>query len=107
MPTDESPVRITLPTAAVLLALAAGHRWGFDIIDATGLGAGTVYPILRRLEEAALATSSWESAKSAQAENRPPRRYYRLTAKGTATARQAQRRYPRSALAGLVAGSTA
>jgi hypothetical protein len=40
----------TYPTAAVLLAIVHGHRYGFDIMDATGLPDGTVYPILRRLE---------------------------------------------------------
>jgi DNA-binding PadR family transcriptional regulator len=41
---------LTYPTAAVLLAIRSGHRYGFDIMDATGLPDGTVYPILRRLE---------------------------------------------------------
>lgn len=99
-------IRLTFPTAAVLVALGGGHRWGFDIIDATGLGAGTVYPILRRLEDAELVTSSWESAKSAQAGMRPPRRYYRLTTKGMETARLAQRRYPQVAPAGRTLGWT-
>lgn len=92
--TSPDPIRITLPTAAVFIALASGHRWGFDIIDTTGLGAGTVYPILRRLEDASLVTSSWESAKTAHAELRPQRRYYRLTAQGQAVARQAAVRFP-------------
>ena len=41
---------LTYPTAAVLLAIRHGHRYGFDVMDATGLPDGTVYPILRRLE---------------------------------------------------------
>lgn len=44
--------RITYPTALVLLGLREGLIHGFDIIDATGLRSGTVYPILRRLEDA-------------------------------------------------------
>ena len=34
----------------VLQALAQGYRFGFDIMDATNLPSGTVYPALRRLE---------------------------------------------------------
>ena len=71
-------------TALVLDALARGSRHGFDILDATGLASGTVYPILRRLEQDGLATSQWESAKVAQQEQRPPRRYYVLTRDGQA-----------------------
>jgi hypothetical protein len=28
---------LTYPTAAVLLAIRSGHRYGFDIMDSTGL----------------------------------------------------------------------
>lgn len=40
------PFSLTYPTAAVLLAIQRGHRYGFDIMDATGLPDDTVYPIL-------------------------------------------------------------
>lgn len=94
----DSPVRLTLPTATVMLALAGGHRWGFDIIDVTGLHAGTVYPILRRLEAASLVASSWENTRTAHADLRPARRYYRLTAAGQALVRQAAARFPQLAM---------
>jgi PadR family transcriptional regulator len=87
-------VRVTYLTTIVLHALAQGHRYGFEIIDATGLSAGTVYPILRRLETEALARSSWEQAGRARAEGRPPRRNYRLTQDGQKAAREALTRYP-------------
>ncbi|MEX2271491.1 MAG: helix-turn-helix transcriptional regulator [Vicinamibacterales bacterium] len=90
---------LTSATALVLDALARGYRHGFDILDATGLPSGTVYPILRRLEEEALAGSRWEDAAKAQRDQRPPRRYYELTRAGLALAEQARRRYPM--LAGL------
>ena len=96
-------VRVTYPTAMVLHALAAGHRYGFDIIDVTGLGAGTVYPILRRLEAESLARSTWERASEARSEGRPRRRNYRLTDGGEALARAALERYPAIA-AQLAAG---
>jgi PadR family transcriptional regulator PadR len=87
-------VRVTYPTAIVLHAVAQGVRHGFDIIDASGLRAGTVYPILRRLEEAKLLTSTWERAASARAEGRPPRRNYQITASGRRLLAEAVARYP-------------
>lgn len=81
-------------TALVLDALGRGFAHGFDILDATGLPSGTVYPILRRLEQDGLATSRWESARLAQQEQRPPRRYYVLTPAGTARLQDARDRFP-------------
>ena len=88
------PVRITLPTALVLLALARGFRHGFDVLDATGLESGTVYPILRRLEEAGAVRSRWEPVQRARDEGRPPRRYYELTGVGAELVREATQRHP-------------
>jgi DNA-binding PadR family transcriptional regulator len=85
---------MSIATALVLDALARGVRHGFDVLDLTGLPSGTVYPILRRLERDGLAASRWESAKIAQQEQRPPRRYYELTREGLALADQARGRYP-------------
>lgn len=87
-------IRITFPTAVVLRALHAGFGYGFEIIDATGLGAGTVYPILRRLEREGCVRSRWERVARARAEGRPPRRNYRLTASGESVLRDALERYP-------------
>jgi DNA-binding PadR family transcriptional regulator len=87
-------MRLTWPTALVLVAIERGHGYGFDIIDVTGLRAGTVYPILRRLEADRLVRSSWERVTQARAEGRPPRRNYRLTAAGQSLATQAHARYP-------------
>ncbi|MCG8469139.1 MAG: PadR family transcriptional regulator, partial [Gemmatimonadetes bacterium] len=39
-----------ITTIQVLHAVAVGRRYGFDIMDSTGLPSGTVYPALRRLE---------------------------------------------------------
>jgi len=84
----------TYPTAAVLLAIRAGHRYGFDLMDATGLPNGTVYPLLRRLERRGVLEGAWERAESAKAEQRPPRRYYRLTAQGEAVIADIGARFP-------------
>ena len=86
--------RLTLPTAMVLMAVYRDFRYGFDISDATGLPSGTVYPVLRRLEEAGLLRSRWEAAQTARAEQRPPRRYYTITTSGTQAVRDAMDRYP-------------
>ena len=86
-------VRLTYPTTLVLHALANGIRHGFDIIDATALPSGTIYPILRRLEREALVAAHWEEAAIAHEEQRPPRRYYELTPAGKAVLEKAAARY--------------
>jgi PadR family transcriptional regulator, regulatory protein PadR len=94
-------MNLTYPTTLVLHALAHGVRHGFDVIDATGLPSGTVYPILRRLEREGLVTAAWEEAAIAHDEQRPPRRYYELTATGQAMLETAAARYrvPRTVVA--------
>jgi PadR family transcriptional regulator PadR len=74
--------RLGMSTLAVLRAIDAGQRYGFEIMEQTGLPGGTVYPALARLEEDELLTSDWEDAALAQAEKRPPRRYYDITDHG-------------------------
>jgi len=69
-------------TIMVLHALARGHRYGFDVIEATGLTSGTVYPALDRLEGRGFARSRWEDAEVAHDEKRPPRRYFEITDDG-------------------------
>lgn len=87
-------IRMTYLTGVVLHAIASGHRYGFDIMDATGIPDGTVYPALRRLEEAGLLEARWEDAGDAAALNRPPRKYYRLTAEGAGAHEGALARFP-------------
>ena len=89
-----SSFRLTYPTATVLLAVHAGHRYGFDVMDTTGLPDGTVYPILRRLEAKGALKARWESADEARADRRPPRRYYRLTREGLEAVELAMERFP-------------
>lgn len=86
-------MRLTYPTALVLQALLQGHHHGFDIMDATGLPSGTVYPILRRLDAEGYVRSHWEKEGVARREQRPPRRYYELTASGRGAAVDARSRY--------------
>src|SRR5688500_10946806 len=84
---------MTYQTALVLEALMAGRHHGFDIMDATDLPSGTVYPILRRLDEEGLVRSRWEKDTVARREQRPARRYYELTAPGEARLADARARY--------------
>jgi PadR family transcriptional regulator, regulatory protein PadR len=93
-------MRLTYPTALVLQALLDGHHHGFDIMDATGLRSGTVYPILRRLDAEGCVRSRWEKEGVARKEQRPPRRYYELTAGGRTIALEAKARTQAMAEAG-------
>src|SRR5712691_9677772 len=78
-----SPPRpLSLSAVAVLDAIARRIRHGFDIMDATRLPSGTVYPILGRLERDGYVRSRWEAQTTAAREKRPPRRYYEVTATG-------------------------
>src|SRR5215510_9904890 len=77
----------------VLQALAQGYRFGFDIMDVTGLPSGTVYPALRRLETLGLVSSDWETSKEARDNARPRRRYYELPPTGRAQLVEAESRY--------------
>ncbi len=86
-------MNLTYPTTLVLQALANGFHYGFDVIDATALPSGTVYPILRRLERESMVRARWEKAEIARREQRPPRRYYELTAEGETLLETALARY--------------
>ncbi len=81
-PSPKPPKPLSLSAVAVLDAIARRIRHGFDIMDATGLPSGTVYPILGRLERDGYVRSRWEAQTTASREKRPPRRYYEVTASG-------------------------
>lgn len=85
--------RMTFSTAVVLQAIATGHRYGFDIMDATGLPSGTVYPALRRLDRDGYLRSRWEKHELAEREQRPRRRYYEASDAGTAALDDARQRF--------------
>ena len=84
---------LSLAAVAVLGAVRESVRHGFDIMDATGLPSGTVYPILGRLERAGYVRSRWESQATALHEKRPPRRYYEITAAGVQALTQSVEHY--------------
>ena len=89
-----SEAKLSHTAAMILQALDAGFVYGFSIMEMTGLPSGTVYPAMRRLERDELIRSNWERQAIADAEQRPPRKYYKLTAAGKATLEASRRRYP-------------
>ena len=67
----------------VLAILRGGERYGFDLVkslsevDGMVTSEGTIYPLLTRLRKDGLVASTWKESTQG-----PPRRYYRITAKG-------------------------
>ncbi len=100
-------LRMTVGVMAVLGALlerSDAELYGLEIVRASGLEPGTIYPILQRLRGAGWVTDRWEDPEPAHTEGRPPRRYYRLTAEGRARAVHAlQNGRDRSGLSRLLA----
>jgi DNA-binding PadR family transcriptional regulator len=88
----DTPIKLSHTSALILQTLSYGYRYGFDIMDVTGLPSGTVYPALRRLERDQLIRSKWES--NALAQERPLRKYYRITQLGNEVLQSAVKRYP-------------
>src|SRR5262245_49678853 len=84
---------LSYAATAVLQAVDAGYQYGFDVVNISGLPGGTVYPALRRLEEAGYVGSEWEDPSVARKEQRPPRKYYRITKAGKDALSQAVSRY--------------
>jgi PadR family transcriptional regulator PadR len=84
---------LSYAATAVLEAVAQGHQYGFDVIAVTGLASGTVYPALRRLEDAGYVESRWEDHRVAQREVRPVRKYYEVTESGQTALAAALLRY--------------
>lgn len=82
-----------MAAAIILRAVSDGHCYGFEIMEVTGLPSGTIYPALRRLEEAKLIRSNREVRVRSVAEG-PPRKYFRITAEGTRALEAACNRYP-------------
>jgi len=76
--------RLSHSAALILKALSLGYCFGLDVMEATGLPSGTVYPELRRLERDELVESK----------QRPARRYYEVTRAGKTAALAATQRYP-------------
>jgi PadR family transcriptional regulator PadR len=86
--------KLSHTAAMILQTIHAGQIYGFSVMEATGLPSGTVYPAMRRLERDGLIVSKWEQQSIADAEQRPLRKYYKLTRRGMATLEVMHKRYP-------------
>ena len=86
-------IRVRRPSKQMLTLLgelsSSGQQWrhGYDLMKATGLMSGTLYPLLMRMTEQGLVEAQWFEPTQV---GRPARHAYRLTAKGAASARTAQ-----------------
>ena len=78
----------------VLAVLSRGESYGYEIasqlVAAVGMGEGTIYPLMRRMQNDGLVAT-----RIVESSNGPPRKYYRLTPLGE-RAFEAHRRYWRS-----------
>ncbi|BCJ65068.1 PadR family transcriptional regulator [Polymorphospora rubra] len=87
MPPDE--LKLTMTVGAVVREFLMDPqvpRYGFDLMRATHLPSGTLYPILARLQRAGWVTSHQEDIDPSVA-GRPARRFYKITAHGAENAR--------------------
>jgi PadR family transcriptional regulator, regulatory protein PadR len=89
-----SDAKLSHTAAMILQAIDSGLIYGFSIMEMTGLPSGTVYPAMRRLERDKLICSRWERQSIADTEQRPARKYYRLTAAGAVALKASRNRYP-------------
>jgi DNA-binding PadR family transcriptional regulator len=80
------------PSKQMLTLLEAlskdGRQWrhGYDLMKATGLLSGTLYPLLMRMTDQGLVEAEWHEPTQP---GRPARHAYRLTVKGAAFAQAA------------------
>ena len=61
---------------------------GSDLNKRTGVGPGTIYPMLARFQDEGWLSSEWEQISPSE-EGRPRKRYYSLTGLGEREARAA------------------
>jgi len=65
----------------VLTLLSKGDNYAYDIAsrmaDAVGMGEGTIYPLMRRMQNDGLVTTYLQESGSG-----PPRKYYKITKEG-------------------------
>lgn len=73
-----------------LMSDADARHWGYELSDASGVRVGSVYPVLARLLERGWLSDGWEMSPMPQ---RPPRRYYKITAEGRVALEQLLREF--------------
>lgn len=65
-------------SALISLLNAPEGKYGYEIMREVGIGPGTLYPMLARLEDQEILVSRWQ----ASIEGRPPRHIYELSEAG-------------------------
>ncbi|GGN20025.1 hypothetical protein GCM10011609_71520 [Lentzea pudingi] len=60
--------------------------YGLELSKITGLPNGTLFPVLERVRQAGWVERYWEQDEVAEAEGRPRRRYFKLSAQGAQAA---------------------
>ena len=78
-------MKLVYPAALILRSFLedpAVPRYGIEFTGGLGISSGALYPILHRLEREGLIVSEWEQIDPHEQE-RPARRYYRLTPGGS------------------------
>lgn len=80
-------------TVGILKTIRDGARYGFEIMEKTGLPSGTVYPTLGRLMRRGYVGAHWEDRYDAYRDGRPRRRYYRMTPRGDVALEEALARF--------------
>jgi DNA-binding PadR family transcriptional regulator len=91
--------RVTPATVDVLRVLldTTESTWGLRLVGQTGRPAGSIYPILARLEEGGWVSSHWDE----DVKRGPRRRLYTLTSEGRQSASElvaADRKHARAAI---------
>lgn len=98
------PLELKILDAGTLLQASEGSFYGFGVAreiadseQAALIGHGTLYKALNRMAAAGLLEAEWEDAATAERENRPRRRLYRVTAEGAQALASQARAVPASA----------
>ena len=86
MTRTRAPSLATISVLKTMLSQPEADRYGYDLMKATGLPSGTLYPILIRLNDRGLLTAQWRPSAEP---GKPPRQVYRLTKTGMRYAAEA------------------
>lgn len=87
MPRRANISRQTQSALLALLERPKEWRYGYELMEQTGIASGTLYPMLIRLSDQGHLEARWVPSSR---EGRPPRHAYRLTPTGLALARTVQ-----------------
>lgn len=87
MPRRANISRQTQSALLALLERPKEWRYGYELMEMTGIASGTLYPMLIRLSDQGYLEARWVPSSR---EGRPPRHAYRLTLTGLKLAHTVQ-----------------